>query len=465
MRGELGESRSSIQRSTRPLEEATTPSLEALQYLNDGTSKLSMGKGLAAIPLFERAIRIDPNFANAYFRLGVAFEQAGDMARSAEYAKRAFALVDRVSEFERNEISAYYYRATGEVDKEVDAWQLASRSYPREWSPHNQLSLTYIDLGRYEEGLKEAIETSRLPQKNDAPYRRQLDADICLDRLSEAKRVGDEVRSKGLDGPRIHQRFLEAAYVAEDSAAIAKEIEWFRGKPEEYLSLGLQAAYKNVHGQRGESHKFYQRAAEMALRRGLSAVAAEFEEADARADALAGNCQTALRLGRPAQALAMCGDSARAEKLAAETSKLVPNGTIWNEVRLPVIRAATALHQDQPARSVELLAPALTYERSYLEPVYLRGLAYLRLRKGEEAAAEFQKIVDHKGSSWGATWVHPNWGLFYSLSYLGVARGAVLAGDTARAKKAFQDLFELWKDADPDVPVFRRARAEYAKLN
>ena len=299
MRGKLGESRNSIQKLNRPLEEATTPSLEALQYDNAGTSKLRVGQGLAAIPLFESAIRIDPNFADAYFRLGVAFEQAGDTKRSAEYARRAFALIDRVSEFERSEISAYYYRATGEVDKEIDAWQSASRSYPREWSFHNQLSVIYIDLGRYEEGLKEALETARLPQNNDAPYRRQLDAYICLDRLSEAKQSAEEVRRKGLDGPRIHQRFLEAAYVADDRDGISKEIEWFQGKPEEYLSLGLQAAYWNVHGQRRESHKFYQRAAEMALRRGLSAVAAELEEADARADALGGNCQTALQLGRP----------------------------------------------------------------------------------------------------------------------------------------------------------------------
>ena len=201
----------------------------------------------------------------------------------------------------------------------------------------------------------------------------------------------------------------------------------------------------------------------MASRRGLAALAAEFEEADARADALSGNCQTARKLGRPAQALAMCGDVVRAEKLAAATSNLVPNGTIWNEVQLPVIRAA-ALYQDQPAKSVELLATASTYERSYLEPVYLRGLAYLRLRKGAEAAAEFQKIVDHKGASWGATWVHPNWGLFYSLSYLGVARGAALGGDPTRAKEAFQKFFELWKDADSDVPILRQAKAEYVML-
>ena len=254
------------------------------------------------------------------------------------------------------------------------------------------------------------------------------------------------------------------AYVEGDQAAIAREIQWFAGKPEEYLSLGLQAANRNVHGQRRESHKLYQRAAETALRQGLRNAASEFEEADARADALSGNCQTARRLGRPALALAMCGDAAQAEKLAAETSKLFPNGTIWNAVQLPEIRAAIALKRDQPAKSVELLASASPYERAYLDAVYLRGLAYLRLHKGAEAAAEFQKIVDHKGANWASTWRYPYWGQFYSLSYLGLARGSALAGDTAKARKAFQDFFELWKDADPDIPILQQAKAEYAKL-
>jgi tetratricopeptide (TPR) repeat protein len=183
-----------------------------------------------------------------------------------------------------------------------------------------------------------------------------------------------------------------------------------------------------------------------------------------RADAFSGNCQSVRRLGRPALALAMCGDTAQAEKLAAGTSKLFPNGTIWNAVQLPEIRAAMALNRDQPAKSVELLASASPYERSYLGAVYLRGLAYLRLHKGAEAAAEFHKIVDHKGANWGATWIHPYWGQFYSLSYLGMARASALAGDMAKAKKAFQDFFELWKDADPDIPILKQAKAEYAEL-
>ena len=358
----------------------------------------------------------------------------------------------------------FYYSATGELDKAIDAYRLGIRNYPRCWGFHNNLSGIYIDLGQYEEGLKEGLEAARLQANAEPPYRRQLDAYICLDRLDEARELAEKLRAQGLDGARIHQRFLEMAYVEGDQAAIGREIQWFAGKPEEYLSFGLQAADRNVLGQRRESHKLYQRAAETALRRGLRDVAAEFDEADARADALSGNCQTVRRLGRPALALAMCGDAAEAEKLAAETSKLFPNGTIWNAVQLPGIRAAIALQRDQPARSVELLASASPYERAYLEAIYLRGLAYLRLHKGAEAAAEFRKIVDHKGANWAATWLHPDWGQFYSLSYLGMARGSALAGDTAKAGKAFQDFFELWKDADPGIPILQQAKAEYAKL-
>jgi hypothetical protein len=201
----------------------------------------------------------------------------------------------------------------------------------------------------------------------------------------------------------------------------------------------------------------------MATRRGLQGVASEFEEADAHADALAGDCRTARRLVRPAQALALCGDAAGAEKLAAEAAKLTPNGTIWNEVQHPAIQAALALNRD-PARSVELLAPASAYERSYLEPVYLRGLAYLNLQKGTEAAAEFRKITEHPGESWGATWVHPNWGLYYSLSYLGLARAGKLMGDAANTTKALHDFAELWKQADTGIPVLVKAKTEFFEL-
>ena len=399
-----------------------------------------------------------------HYTAGVAFDVAGDMARRREYSDQAFRLVDRVSDYERDLIAPFHYVATDELDKAIAGYQLGIRDYPRYWGLHNNLSTIYIDLGQYEDGLREGQEAARLQPNAEPAYRRQLDGYICLDRLPDAKQLAVKLRVQGIDRSRIHQRFLEMAYVEDDRAAIDKEVQWFAGKAEEYLSFGLQAAYANVRGRRRESHKLFQRAAETALRRGLRSVASDFEEADARADALSGNCQTARRLGRPALALAICGDAAQAEKLAAENSKLFPNGTIWNAVQLPGIRAALALRRD-PAKSVELLASAAPYERAWLEASYLRGLAYLNLKDGAKAVAEFQKIADHKGANWATDWRHPYQGQFYSLSYLGLARGFALAGDLAKARTAFQGFFELWKDADVDIPMLRQAKAEYARLS
>jgi tetratricopeptide (TPR) repeat protein len=425
---------------------------------------MTQGHFLAAIPLAERAIALDPNFAMAYTLLAGAFQNAGDIGRQREYIDKAFALIDRVSPFERDFIATKYYSFNGELDKANDAYRLANQDYPRFWMFPNELSESLITLGQFEEGLKEGQEAVRLEPRVEFAYRRLLDAYICLDRLVEAREVVLKLRALGIGGARIHQRFLEIAYLQGDQAAVARETQWYMGRPEEYLSFGLQAASRNVLGQRRESSKLYQRAAQAALRQGLPDVAAELEKADARADALSGNCQTVHRLRRPALALAMCGDAAQARKLAAETSKLSPNDTVLNAVQLPAIRAAIELKADQPAKALELLASASPYERAYPEVAYLRGLAYLRLKNGAGAAAEFRKILDHKGANWGSTWQHPNWGQFYSLSYLGMARGSALTGDTAKAKKAFQDFLELWKDADPDIPVLKQAKAEYAKL-
>jgi eukaryotic-like serine/threonine-protein kinase len=463
-RSRVGESISTIRAHDIPLEQATTSSLEALQNYTSGLSIMGQGHFRAAIPLFERAIAIDPNFAMAYYLRGVAYEQIGDMERGAENAKQAFALVDRVSERERTDLTAYHYRFTGEFDKEIDAWQLSARNYPRRWDTHNQLSVTYMDMGRFEDGLKEGQEAARLESHVEPPWRRQMDALMCLNRLREADAVAISARTNGIDGPRIHQRFLELAYLNDDHPSIAREVQWFSGHPEEYISLGLQAAYLNTHGQRRESSKEYQRAAGTARKQGLRYVADDFEQADARADALAGNCQSARRLGRPALALAMCGKTSEAEKLAAETSRLSPNSTIWNAVQLPEIQAMIALHRNEPAKGIELLASASPYERAYPDAVYVRGLNYLSMKKGAEAVAEFRKIADHKGASWGATWVHAYWGQYYALSYLGMARGYVLAGEDTQARNAYEKFLALWKSADPDLPVLRQSRAEYAEL-
>lgn len=465
MRQKLGESLQSIQALDQPLEQATTSSLEALKDYSEGLEVMKQGQFRAALPLYERAIAIDPKFAMAYYVIGVVYEQAGDVERSVEYANKAFNLVDRVSEIERTEITAYHYRATGELDKEIDTYQIAVRdNYPRVWSFHNQLALTYNDLGRFEDGLREGQEAVRLVPDFEAPYRRVLDAYLCLGRYGEAHRTATEVRAHGIDGARIHQRFLELAYLEHDTAAAAHEVQWYAGKPDEYISFGLQAAMLNLHGQRRASHLFYQRAAEAARHQGLRYVANEFEEADARADALMGECRSTRQLQRPALALALCGETTKAEDVAEVTTRARPNDTIWNAVQLPEIQAVLALDRNEGARALELMVSAAAYERAYPDAIYLRGLTYLKMGKGAEAAAEFHKIVDHEGTSWGATWIHPNWGQYYALAYLGMARGYVLAGENEKAKRAFEDLFTLWKDADRELPMLLKAKSEYKKL-
>jgi eukaryotic-like serine/threonine-protein kinase len=322
MRARLGESRNSIRKLNRPLEQATTGSLEALQSYSAGKAELTQGRFLAARPLFERAIALDPNFAMAYYFLSIAFNNAGDTGRESESKRKALALIDCVSEYEREYIAGGNYESTGELDNAIDTYRLGSGNYPRDWGFHNLLSENYINLGELEEGLKEGQTAYNLQPNAEPPYRRLLDAYMSLDRPDEAKEVAEKARKQGIDGARIHQRFLEMAYIEGEQAAVAREIQWYTGKQEEYLSFGLQAANRNVLGQRRESGKLYKRAAESALRRGLGNVAAAFEEADARADALSGNCGTVRHLGRPALALAMCGDVAGAEKLAGETTKL-----------------------------------------------------------------------------------------------------------------------------------------------
>src|ERR1700693_2107484 len=222
MRAKLGESLNSIQKLNRPLEQATTPSLEALQNYTAGYSEMGQGQFLAAVPLFERAIALDPNFVMAYFMLGIAFNNAGDIERSREYTHKAFGLIDRVSEFERDFIAASYYSYDGQSDKAIDAFRLGIQNYPRFWGFHNDLSVEYIDLGQFEEGLKEGQEATGLQANVEPPYRRLLDAYMCLDRLAEAKQLAEKLRAQGLGGARIHQRFLEIAYVEGDDAAAAR---------------------------------------------------------------------------------------------------------------------------------------------------------------------------------------------------------------------------------------------------
>jgi eukaryotic-like serine/threonine-protein kinase len=470
MRAKLGESLASIEKLAVPSQQVTTTSLEAFQAYALGQTNRYLGLWMDAIPFYQRATELDPNFAAAYLWLGLTYNPIGETGRCAEYLGKAFALADRVSELERLAIVAfYYYYATGELNKAAEAFQLWTRTYPREASPHNALGNIYGETGDWEKALPEYQEASRLVPQYASYYINQVNAYLYLDRFDEAKAVAQKAFAQKLDPPIIHLLLLQIAYIQGDQAEVKKHIQWLAGKPEEYQSLYYQAANAAELGQLHESEKFGQRGGEMARQRSLPEGAAWFQEMLALCEALVGNCETARSKVHtailPYQApdlawaaalpLALCGDASTAQKVADETSKQYPVHALWNAVYLPSIRAAAELSRNQPEKAVELLQPAAPYERAYMSPVYLRGLAYLRARKGAEAVTEFQKIVDHKGA---------NWGVYYPLSYVGLARAAALAGDTARSRKAYQDFLALWKDADSDLPILTEAKAEYAKL-
>lgn len=456
MRVKLGESLASIQKLSSPLGQFTTSSLEALQQFALGYTPQSQGQFFAAIPFFQRATELDPTFAWAYAGLSLAYNNAGDTARSKEFQTKAFELSDRVSEFERLFIRGrYYWQVTGELDKAIGVYRANIGSYPRYWGARSEASLLYKSMGDFEKALEESQEAVKLEPRVEPAHRNLVRAYVALDRLGEAKQALGQARALHFDGSRLHQRILEIAYLEGDQAAVSAERQWYGDKPEEYIGFGLQAANADVVGRRREAASLYKQASETALRRDLRDAAAEYDDDNTLADALSGNCHTVGRRGRPALALALCGDASAAGKLAGEMSKSSPNGTIWNAVQLPAIRAAIEIRRGQPAIAIELLAPAKPYERAYPEVHYLRGQAYLHLGQGAEAAAEFQKVLQHKGA---------NWGPFYALSYPGLARGLALAGDATLAGQAYQDFFALWKNADSDSAVLAESRREFAAM-
>jgi len=470
MRAKLGESLASIQKLTAPSEQVTTTSLEAFQAYALGAAQSNLGLWLEAIPFYQRATELDPNFATAYRRLGIMYSNVGEARRGAECLEKAFALVDRVSDRERLNISAFYYvLGTGEGNKAVDAFQWYARTYPRESAPHNMMGNLYYVAGDREKALAEYQEAARLDPRLAVYYGNQVGAYSDLDRFDEAKAVAEKAFAQKLDPPDIHQYLLRIAYIQGDRVEAEKQIQWLAGRPQEYGSLSIQATNAMVLGQLRKSEELLQRGEEMARQRNFPETAARYRATATSGEALAGNCEAArskaLAAIIPDQVpadtlgavgpLALCGDAAAAQKAADVTSKNHPLDTLWNAVYLPSIQAAIELRRNRPEKAIELLKSATPYERAYPYVTYLRGLADLGARKGVEATTEFQKILDHKGA---------NWGPFYPISYVGLARAAALAGDTARARKAYQDFLALWKDADPDLPILKEAKAEYAKL-
>ncbi len=472
LREKLGESLQSIQKFDAPIEQGTTSSLEALKAFSLGVEQQLKGKYVDAIPMLKRATEIDPNFALAYARMSSMYYTLRQYDLASATSQKAFELRDRVSEREKLYISAGHYdNVTGEVEKYLETLELWKQTYPRDASPPNNLAVKYNELGQFEKAAAEARAAMRLNPSSASGYSLLAAALVGLNRFDEAKQIISQAQSQKLETTAMRRTLYRIAFVQGDPATMQQQIDWLNGKPDEYLAQGWQSETAAFSGQLQKSQQFSHSALESAEGRELKDVAAQIAVAAAGRDALFGDCarvkaETAkaveltrreVTLANVANALAACGEFTQAQSVIAELGKRSPTDAVLNTVLIPLVQARIELQRSNPAQAIQLLETTKPYEGYALFQIaYLRGQSYLNQKKGTEAAAEFQKILDNRGSQ-------PTSPL-YALAHLGLARAATLNGDTDRARHAYQNLFALWKDADPEIPLLQEARREHEKL-
>ena len=482
MRSELGESLGTVQRYNAPLEQATTPSLEALQSYSLGIgAERQTGDFAASLSFFQRATELDPNFAIAYWAIGDVYSMIGETASSAEYMRKAFELRAGTSDLEKLRIEGdYYFYATGDIIKARRSFELSAKMYPRDDYAHNVLGALSNMLGQYEAGLKEYQEALRLAPPSSILHRHVVFTYLLLNRVDDATAVAKQAHAKGLDS-NLAPVLYGIAFYRDDPAEMARQVASAAGKPgEEDLLLALEADTAAYFGHLGKAREFSRRAADSAERAGRKETAASYYAVSALREALFGNTYKARRQATTARAhstgrdmdygvalaLAYAGDTDRAQARADELGRTFPEDSVMRLNFLPTLRAKLALSHFNAQQALEVLGvsapheiglPAYSfYNWPNLYPVYVRGEAYLAAHKGTEAAAEFQKILSHRGIVLNEP--------IGALAHLQLGRAYAISGDTAKARAAYQDFLTLWKDADLDIPVLKQVKAEYAKL-
>ena len=481
IREKLGESLSTLQKYNTPLRQATTPSLEALQAYNSGVLTRAFGDDLASVAFFERATQLDPNFAMAYDGMGDAQGDIGETASSAENLAKAYGLRAGVSEQEKLLIeSEFHLLKTGDLVKVRRICEVAVQTYPREAGFRVDLGTVSYSLGRYEEGLREDREVLRARPSSSFTYRQLILGNLLLNRIENADALVREAQAKRLDS-NLAGILYGIAFYRDDPAEMAHQAARAMGVPaEEDLLLAMEADTAAFTGHLGEAHQLSRRAVDSAERAMKKETAAGYDAVAALRDALFGDSARARREISPtalrsrgrdveyglALALAYAGEQGQARTLSEDLEKRFGEDTIVRFNYAPVVRAKLALLHSNPQEALDKLAVAVPYELglpsfSYynwpnLYPAYVRGEAYLAAKKGKEAAAEFQKILAHRGLVLNEP--------IGALSHLGMARAYALDGDTANSRAAYRDFLTLWKDADPDIPLLKQAKAEYAKL-
>jgi eukaryotic-like serine/threonine-protein kinase len=475
LRGKLGESLASIQKFDTPVTDATTSSLEALKAYAAADEMRNGGGEAESIPLFVHATELDPNFALAYARLAAIYGNVGEEDRQAEVAKKAFDLRERVSERERFYIESHYYFATGDIEKEKENLELAIKAYPNDSTAFGNLALEYnLYFAQFEKAIPLANESSRLEPVAPFGYNHAALAYMSLNRLEEARSMLQKAVDIKADNLFIHNQLYDVAFLNGDADGMQRQRKWSEGKPSDYLLLNEASAAAAAHGQMKKAAELMQHSVQVSDRLGFKGTTADTEANWAVTQAEVGNVSKARELaasssasvhgrsnlGPVAVALAMAGDASRAQTIADDLGPRFPDDTLLTRVTIPCVRALIEIDRNAPEKGIALLQAASPYELGTalgLFPIYIRGLSYLQSKRGPEAAAEFQKMVDHRGIAPTA----PE----HSLAKLGLGRAYVLTGDTAKARAAYQDFFALWKDADSDVPILKEAKTEYEKLH
>jgi serine/threonine protein kinase/tetratricopeptide (TPR) repeat protein len=491
LRGELGESLATVQKFDVPLEEATTSSLEALKAYSLGV-KAGYEKDVAAsLPYHQHAIQLDPNFAMGYLAVANDYTSLGEVGRAGEYITKAFQLRERASEREKLRITATYYsNITGELDKAAQTYQERIESYPRQFSAYNDLGTVFASQGQYEKAAEITRQGLRLAPDEGSSYDNLANYTLALQRFDETRQIIHGAGGK-MGDLAFHDAFYALAFLGADSAAMAEQQKWYAGKPEfETYGLALASDTEAYAGHMGKARELTKRALESAIRADSKENGAIWQAIAAQREAAYGNPAEARQIAgealslapasqgaesEAALALAMAGEAAQAESLAQDLNKRLPLDTQMQSLWLPPIQAQLALNRRNPASALNYLQAASPIELgqiafimniSCLYPVYIRGNAYLAAGQGNAAAAEFQKILDHSGMVWNC-WTG-------ALARLGVARANALQSRTSQgadadaarvqALAAYKDFLTLWKDADPDIPILKQAKAEYAKL-
>jgi eukaryotic-like serine/threonine-protein kinase len=480
LRGKLGESLALVEKYNTPVVEATTWSLDALRFYSLGVNEQETGNAARSIPFFKRAIELDPNFALAFMRLYIADWIIGEYELGRKAASQAFELRERVSERERLAITALYHDiVTGDLGKVIEADELWAKTYPRESIPHASLATDYSLIGSYETAVEESKAVIRLAPGSTFGYANLALAHQGLNHWRESRSALEELITIGAES-RAYCWLFAVAFAQGDQPAMQKYLEVGDKKVQasdmhtfQFNQAGVAAFEGKLRTARELVNTAVRAADQVGLKQNQPAMLAQ----EALWEAQIGNLQRADKPARfvvrnahgidvelnAALALALAGDLRSAERLADDLERTHPQDTILNTVSMPLIQSTMALQRGNPEQATELLKVSERYELGIglyyfpaLMPTYVRGQAYLKMHDGSKAAAQFQKILDHRGS--GPT------SLNYVLAQLGLGRANALQGNIARARTAYQDFFRIWKNADPDIPILKEAKAEYARL-